>query len=410
MHIRLLALGTRGDVQPYIALGLGLQQAGFEVSLGTTSNFKTFVEDWGLTSLTSDVDMQAIIAKAGSRRKAKWEVFRVLLEQTVALSQGADMLIYSGAALFTAPHAAEKGGFPAIPALVQPAIHPTRSFPSVGMPALSWGGWYNNFTYGFVDWLTWTFTKSQVNRWRGDKLGLPPASQSAMASVRQGKVPTLFGFSPSVLPKPPEWDHNVHVTGYWFLPEKTWQPPTELLQFLDAGAPPVYIGFGSMASNNAEQTTRIVLDAVKQAGVRAVLASGWGGLAASALPANVMLIESAPHEWLFPRMAAVVHHGGAGTTAAGLRAGVPTVIIPFGGDQPFWGHHVHALGVGPKPIPQRQLSAEKLADAIRESVNDPQMQAKSAALGQKIRAEDGVTNAVRVIETIAKSQNVPVHS
>ncbi len=384
MHIRLLALGTRGDVQPYIALGLGLKQAGFEVSLGTTANFKSFVEEWGLTSLTSDVDMQAVIAKAGSRRKAKWEVFRVLLEQTVELSQGADMLIYSGAALFTAPHAAEKGGFPAIPALLQPAIHPTRAFPSVGMPTLSWGGWYNNFTYNFVDWLTWTFTKSQVNRWRRDTLGLPPATHSAMTSVRENTVPTLFGFSPSVLPKPPEWDANVHVTGYWFLPEKAYQPPAELMKFLDAGAPPVYIGFGSMANKDAEQTTSIVLDAVQQAGVRAVLASGWGGLSASFVPDDVLLIEAAPHEWLFPRMAAVVHHGGAGTTAAGLRAGVPTVIVPFGGDQPFWGHHVHWLGVGTAPVLQRQLSATKLADAIREAVNDTQMRTKAVAKSQKV--------------------------
>jgi sterol 3beta-glucosyltransferase len=408
MHIRLLALGTRGDVQPYIALGIGLQQAGYQVSLGTTANFKSFVEDAGLASLTSDVDMQAV-ARGGadgsrrvSRRKARWQLFQVLLDETLKLSQGADVLIYSGAALFTAQHVAEKLNIPVIPALVQPAIHPTRAFPSVGMPALEWGSWYNNFTYGFVDWLTWTFTKSNVNKWRRDVLGLPDADQSAMQKVRQSKWPTLFGFSPSVLPKPAEWGANVHVTGYWFLPDSIWNPPADLAAFLEAGAPPVYIGFGSMASRDPQQTTELVLDAVKQAGVRAVLASGWGGLSAANVPENVFLMDSVPHDWLFPRMAAVVHHGGAGTTAAGLRAGVPTVIIPFGGDQPFWGHHVHKLGVGTEPIPQKRLTADGLASAIRTAVQDSAMRARASALGEKIRVEDGVGAAVTAIGAALK--------
>jgi sterol 3beta-glucosyltransferase len=403
MHIRLLALGTRGDVQPYIALGLGLQRAGFAVSLGTTANFKSFVEESGLSVVTSDVDMQAVIKRAGSRRKAKWELLRVTLDETVKLSQGADLLIYSGAALFSAPHAADKLGIPAIPALVQPAIHPTTAFPSVGMPALSWGGWYNRFTYGFVDWLTWTFTKGRINQWRQEVLGLPPATESAMKRVREGRAPTLFGFSPSVLPKPPEWGDKVHVTGYWFLPESTWTPSADLAKFLDSGSPPVYIGFGSMTSRDPAQTAQIVLDAVRQAGVRAVLASGWGGLSAATVPDNVLLLESAPHDWLFPNMAAVVHHGGAGTTAAGLRAGVPTVIIPFGGDQPFWGHHVQRLGVGPAPIPQKGLSADNLAQAIRTAVSDSTLRDRAAALGTKIRAEDGVTNAVSAVSAFAKT-------
>ncbi|MBZ0292595.1 MAG: glycosyltransferase, partial [Anaerolineae bacterium] len=213
MHIRLLALGSRGDVQPYIALALGLKDAGFDVSIGTTGNFKTFVEGWGLEAITSDTDMEAVV-RGRSRRQAKWDLFRILLDTTYQLSQGADVLVYSGAALFTAPHVAEKFGIPAIPALAQPAIHPTRAFPSVGMPALAIGGGaYNRFTYGFVDWLTWTFTKSKVNQWRHDVLGLPPATISPMQMMRGSGLPTLFGFSPSVLPKPAEWDRSVHVTG-----------------------------------------------------------------------------------------------------------------------------------------------------------------------------------------------------
>ncbi|MCP4593378.1 MAG: glycosyltransferase family 1 protein, partial [bacterium] len=155
-------------------------------------------------------------------------------------------------------------------------------------------------------------------------------------------------------PKPSDWGEQAHVTGYWFLDHVSdWQPPADLVRFLESGPPPVYVGFGSMMSRRAEQTTRITLDALKQSGQRGLIATGWGALSQSDLPDEVFLIESVPHDWLFPRTAAVVHHGGAGTTGAGLRAGVPGIVVPFGGDQPFWARRVEALGVGPAPIPRK---------------------------------------------------------
>ena len=177
-----------------------------------------------------------------------------------------------------------------------------------------------------------------------------------------------------------------------------WQPPAELLDFLHVGPPPVYVGFGSIAGRDPAGTAETVVRALAQAGQRGVLATGWGGLELAGLPDTIFKLESASHDRLFPHMAAVVHHGGAGTTAAGLRAGKPTVVCPFFGDQPFWGARVAALGVGPKPIPQRLLTADTLAPAIRRAVTDVRTQSRAHELGVKLRTEVGAVRAVEVLE------------
>jgi sterol 3beta-glucosyltransferase len=423
MKLRLLAIGSQGDVQPYIALGLGLQRAGFDVSIGTTANFRALVEGHGLACVTTDVDMQALVRRGSqpggqsgsakvstlerirARRKMRNQVVQVLLDGTLALSQDTDVLVYSPAAGYTAPHVAEKLRVPAIPAPLQPYMNPTRDFPAVGMPVLPLGGWYNLFTYRFIEKLVWSALRGRINAWRRDTLGLPPfTGKGPFTAVRESGVPTLYGFSPTVLPKPREWGENVHVTGYWFLPAPAdWQPPLELVEFLQAGPKPVYIGFGSMTNREPQETARIVFSAVQQVGVRAVVASGWGAMAASDIPANVLIIQNAPHEWLFPRMAAAVHHGGAGTTGASLRAGVPTVVVPFSADQPFWGKQVQRLGAGPAPVPLQRLTPERLASAIRTVTTNETMCQRAADLGAQMRLEDGVGTAVRLIEQTVRA-------
>jgi UDP:flavonoid glycosyltransferase YjiC (YdhE family) len=214
-------------------------------------------------------------------------------------------------------------------------------------------------------------------------------------------LPVLNGYSPAVIPPAPDWGDRVRVTGYWFLePPADWTPPPALEEFLQAGPPPVYVGFGSMSSRKPEETAELVFAALKQAGQRAILLSGWSGLRAADVPPGVFMVESVPFQWLFPRMAAVVHHGGAGTTAAGLRAGVPSIVVPFFGDQPFWGRRVYDLGAGPRPIPRRQLTVERLALALRTAVTDESIRGHAAALGAKIRTEDGPRAAVEIIETL----------
>jgi len=170
---------------------------------------------------------------------------------------------------------------------------------------------------------------------------------------------------------------------------------------LQDGPPPVYVGFGSMAGTQPERLAGVAIGALQKAGQRGILATGWGGLKPGDLPHTIFKLESAPHDWLLPQMAAVVHHGGSGTTAAGLRAGKPGLICPFLGDQPFWGERVYRLGAGPKPIKQKKLTVETMATAVSQMVNTPAMQQRAAAIGARLRAEDGITNAIHFVEKIA---------
>ncbi|MFZ6028546.1 MAG: glycosyltransferase [Chloroflexota bacterium] len=256
-------------------------------------------------------------------------------------------------------------------------------------------GPFNRLSHQFFAMLGPVLYRRPINDWRRNVLGLPPAKRETHLNGRP--VTTLYAYSPSVIPRPADWDDTVVVTGYWFLDAPVgWQPDPALVQFIQNGPPPVYVGFGSMFMGGGVHKTAMVTTALKLAGQRGVLATGWGGLTKGTNADDIFVVDSVPHDWLFPQMTAIVHHGGAGTTAAALRAGKPGVICPFVGDQFFWGRRVAALGAGPAPIPQRKLTAERLAEAIQKAVTDPLIQSRSAALGEKIRAEDGVGQAVRM--------------
>ena len=231
-------------------------------------------------------------------------------------------------------------------------------------------------------------------------LGLPKAPfWGPYGDDRFKQNPILYGYSPAVIPPPADWNEQMRVTGYWFLDSgDDWTPPADLLEFLQAGTPPVYIGFGSMIMRNPEATAQLIMQALARTRQRAIMLSGWGGLRSTNVPDSVFMIDAVPHAWLFPRMAAVVHHGGAGTTSAGLRAGVPSIIVPFFADQPFWGQRVADLGVGPAPIPFKRLTADRLAQAIQIAVTDQAMRQRAAELGERIRAEDGIARAAAVIQ------------
>jgi sterol 3beta-glucosyltransferase len=236
------------------------------------------------------------------------------------------------------------------------------------------------------------------------ELGLAKGSfWGPFRSLTRSETPVLYGYSSHVLPRPGDWAENHYVTGYWFLDASNgWSPPSDLVGFLKAGEPPVYIGFGSMVNRNPQAVGQIALKALELSGQRGILASGWGGLKPSDLPASVHQISSIPHSWLFPRMSTVVHHGGVGTTAAGLRAGVPSIIVPFMGDQPFWGQRIASLGVGPQPIPRKKLTSKHLAEAILESVANAKMRQQAKYLGQKLQAEDGIQKAVALVDYFSK--------
>ncbi|MBK5109436.1 MAG: glycosyltransferase family 1 protein [Anaerolineales bacterium] len=281
---------------------------------------------------------------------------------------------------------------------------PTGDFPSVLTPNLpSWlGGSTNRLSHHLTRQVIWQGFRSADKLARQKILALSPASFfGPYNSDHLRGMPVLYGFSPSVITAPGDWTEDIHITGYWSLESsEDWLPPAELLAFLNAGPPPVYIGFGSMSNREPEETANLVTEALVSSEQRAILLSGWGGLQMTDLPDTVFMLDSVPHAWLFPRLSAVVHHGGAGTTGAGLRAGIPSIIVPFFGDQPFWGKRVAELGVGPVPIPRKQLTADRLAAAIQEAVSNEHMRLQAADLGRQIRAEDGISIAVELIQQI----------
>ncbi len=417
MRITILALGSRGDVQPLVALGMGLQRTGrHEVSFVTSDDFEEMARRRGLgfsslgisarpfldTQVAWDVlesGRNIIQGMRGTVRMVQ-PALEQLMERARQACHGTDAIIFSTLGV-GAYHIAQKQRLPCFWAIPFPFFSRTRSFPSLSFPFLPLGGFYNLFTHMIVELFAQQLIGRFVNRWRRDRLGLPPVSLLKWPYSRMDgqPVPVLYSYSPAVVPKPPDWGEHIHVTGYWFLDRlPDWQPPADLMAFLEAGPPPVYVGFGSMSNRDPEAMTHIVLDALKRSGQRGLIATGWGGLKSADLPGDVFKVESVPHDWLFPRVAAVVHHGGAGTTAAGLRAGVPSVLVPHFGDQPFWARRVVRLGVGPKPIPRKRLTAQRLGAAIATAVTDENMRARAAALGERIRSEDGVGRAVGAIE------------
>jgi sterol 3beta-glucosyltransferase len=418
MNIVILTIGTRGDIQPFVALGKGLKAAGHEVTLCTAQTFESLVAEQGLRyaymndgiiHLMDTTEGKAAIESRGKGFgliKIVKPILRQVLAECWEAAQGAEVIVYHPKTL-AGYHIAEKLNISVFMSLPLPAYTPTREFanPIFGRN-IRLGGFFNRLSYYAITRLASAPYIGVINDWR-QSIGLPPRGRLASEIVLSNgqPMPTLYSYSPHVIPTPADWPDTTIATGYWFLDLQTsWQPPADLVDFLNAGEPPVYVGFGSIAGTDPEGKARLVLAALEQSGQRGIVASGWGGLKADTLPKHVWMIEQAPHDWLFPRVKAVVHHGGAGTTAAGLRAGKPTIVCPFFGDQPFWGQRVYELGAGPKPIPQKNLTAQGLASAIHMAVSSPDMQQRAAALGEKIRAEDGVARAVAAIETTVQRQ------
>jgi len=414
MKITIIAPGSRGDVQPYVALGKGLKDAGHSAQILTTYDFHELVTTYGLDFVGMGGQMQDVarqmegILKQGdflkilkSMGQAAQELVNRASQSGLEASQDSSRLIAGPGGLFVGLALSEKLGIPFIPAFYFP-FTPTRSFPNtlVPLPLKNLPGWANRLSHYLAQQMLWQNYRAADTKARREILGLPPASWwGPFASLNQQQQTVLYGYSPLVLPPPADWGPAVHVTGYWFLdPPAGWEPPTDLVDFLDAGSPPVYVGFGSMTNSKAEDTTRLVVDALARTGQRGVLSAGWGGLSQKDLPDTVRMIGSIPFSWLFPRMAAIVHHGGAGTTSAGLSAGIPSIVTPFMGDQPFWGRRVFELGVGPRPIPLQRLTAGHLAHAIQTALTDTAMREQAARLGERIRKENGVARAVEVIE------------
>ena len=401
MRVLIVTSGSTGDVTPYTGLGKRLQEAGHEVTLATHEPFRETVE---LPFLPLPGDLRQVLPQArgqdgtgsGTGPRALLRLMRIARPLIADLGAGivaaveqsrAEAVLLSTVVAPLGYQVAEAAGIPWAGVFPQP-VFPTGDFGPVLLGGRHFGRVGNRLAGRIAQNSAQPLYAGPVNDLRRS-LGLPKRSMAALQRDQLHRFPTFHGFSPSVVPRPSDWPQSQRVAGYWWpaLPPD-WTPPAEVEAFLAAGPPPVFVGFGSMAAGRGERLAAPVLTAIRAAGVRAVVQAGWSGLRVGAGD-DVLSVDTLPHEWLFPRMAAVVHHCGAGTTAAGLRAGVPAVAVPVLADQPFWARRLHALGVSPRPLPLPKLTADRLAQAIRAATGDARLRENAAAVAAKLAAEDG---------------------
>lgn len=416
MRISILTYGSRGDVQPFLALSLALKRAGHQVTLAAPHRFNSFVSAHNISFVPLTGDPEVISQRLNDAGTNPVDMVKAMSVYIFSIAgqvareafdacDQAELMIHSF--LFTTgAHAmARKLRIPDISVQTFPIFAPTRRFPPVSMPKLPPGP----LSY-FFHWL------SMQIFWQGGTVGFrrlrttdPVTFDLELHWPFKGdrdrvRTPLLLAYSPTVVPRPDDWtDPQIHIPGYFFLElPQSYQPPLELINFLSAGEPPVCVSFGSMIHQDTERIYRIVFETLRKTGNRAVVLSGWGNLSHEQ-SANTLVLDDIPHSWLLPRCKAVIHHGGAGTTAAGLHAGIPNLVIPFAADQPFWGARVNAIGAGPQPIPVKKLTFEKLILALAETEEDA-IRSGAQVAGRKIRAENGLKVAVGLIEEYAAQE------
>ncbi len=412
MKAAILTMGVRGDVEPYLALGLGLRRAGHDVLIATHRDFEDDIRahsfDFHPLPGSSD-ELSTIFASVGIGRVAMLQSWRRLADFATPLIRelwneahlaclDADVVVHSMLTSFIAQHIAKMNGQVSIGSLLYPIFTPTKELPVPMLAGGDYGPKLNYFSHSAFNWITNTFSRSAYSLVRRSDPGLPPAPDWPYGSGPDGPALVLYAFSPSIIPPPSDWDESRVVTGYWQLERSpSWQPDPSLLTFIGEGSRPIYIGFGSMSRTEHISVIMEAVEAVYRHGHRGVIQVAAEKIAGRTLPDGFIRVDYVPHEWLFPHMAALIHHGGAGTTAAGLRAGVPMVVVPFYGDQPFWGRLVQRRTGGPAPIPRRQLSKKRLQQALQDALAEP-VQTTAAALGRIIQSENGVSEAVSQIE------------
>jgi sterol 3beta-glucosyltransferase len=422
MKVALVAVGSRGDVEPYVALGQRLVARGHSVRVAALGSFGEVVAGAGLAfhslgelprrfepRAAPDSRDASTLFRGVAGRALFWAFFagvlrRASLDRFVSACEGMDAVLFTRLAL-PVPHVAERLGIPCFAGYPVPHT-PTAAFENplyvladrAGRPS---SPRRNRATYA-IEWgLTHQLSYRVLMRFRRERLGLESVPRCALKRHMERIVRgTLYAYSESVLPRPADWPAHVQVTGYWTreLPDD-FVPPADVQAFLDCGPPPACVGFGSMKSSDPRRMGAAIGAALAAVGLRAIVQSGWSRLDLSGIDGDRVLVTGeVPHAWLLPRAAVAIHHGGAGTTAAALAAGLPSVIVPHAFDQRFWGRRIAALGCGPEPIDHRDLSADALATALRSALAPEGARGAAARLGERLRAEDGTGRAAELLE------------
>lgn len=407
MKFLVLTYGTDGDTRPLAALSRALMDAGHEAhllgdaeSLGSATalgvpatplagNIRATLghndAGTGVFERNSPHDAARELAQLANQNTEAW------LRTTVEVGKGCDAIIMSGLAGFVGLSAAEYLGVKPIGAGMFP-LTPTSAFPSPLLPPGKLPRMFNRVGHTLIGNLAWMMFRKATNEARARVCGLPP-----LKSLPVGH-PMLYGVSPSLLPRPDDWPANALMCGQWLMPAKQWTPPAALSEFLAAGEPPIYIGFGSMGGFDPRRMQEAIIGGL--AGRRALFYPGWSGIEASQLPTNIFVVGDTPHDWLLPRTSVAIHHGGSGTTHSAARAGVPSIVVPFAGDQAFWADRLYQAGVGAKVSGWKALNATTLADSIRFAECEG-VRSRARELGEQMRVENGLKTTVQAIETLA---------
>jgi UDP:flavonoid glycosyltransferase YjiC (YdhE family) len=406
MKLVTVTCGTEGDTRPIAALSRALIDAGDEVTLLADGGTLGSARDLGVPHLALAGDIRgklkpgtgiaSVVSQTNARGMAQ-ALARLANDnalawtrQTLEAARNCDALIVAGLAAFVGLSVAECLEVPVIGAGMFP-LTPTSAFPSPLLPPRRVPRWLNRFSHRLVTEVLWRAFRKATNEARVQVCGLKARRRSWTDH------PILYGISPSLLPRPADWPSNAYMCGQWIRPVREWDAPQSLHEFLAAGEPPIYVGFGSMVGFDQRALLQAIVKAV--AGRRAVFYPGWSGAQSLSLPSNFLVIGDSPHDWLFPRMSMVIHHGGSGTTHSACRAGAPSVVLPFAGDQFFWAEQLRLRGVAPETPTAREVSAESLSRAI-EAASSPELRARAAALGASMRSEDGLGVAVAAIHSI----------
>ena len=407
MRITMFAIGSTGDVRPYIVLGRELKARGHEITICAFADFEPTVQKEGMYFKPINGDVKALMANLmnGSTgvgflkqvRDSLVDSIDPFLDDLEAACEGAEAIIgtYLGQVLQSL---AEVRRIPYIQTHYFPMDKNSRT-PITTAPGRHAGRAWNLASYELGYFIISVMEKYYLSDWR-EKHGMPPRKLEGAPKYELNghTIPVLYAISPLVMPRPASWKENIHMTGFWRDDRDVdYTPSPELAAFLAAGEKPIYVGFGSMVSGDMGETLGIVLDAVRESGVRAILSRGWGGKEIPSDP-NVFVADFVPHDWLFQHVAGVVHHGGAGTTAAGILACCPTLVIPFGGDQPFWAGRARELGIGPKPIPRDKLTVSKLSKAFTDLTTTGKYRVAAQELGERMRLEQGHIIAANIVE------------
>ncbi len=413
MRIAVLTVGTTGDVLPFCVLGQALVRRGHAVVVSTFEAHRATVEAHGLRFLRAPGEPRRVatsvrrlvgtdsaagwVAACTTRRARIAALGLRLAAPMVEACSDADLVVFNSTAAVGAS-IAEALGVASLHVAFMP-LTPSRRLPAPGWPAWLSHPPLNAFGHWLLPALRNEPYRAAVNALRS-RLGLralPPGP--LFRRLDDAAAPTLYAFSPAAVPPPPDWKPEVTVGGY--LNGDEGAVPSELEAFVRAGPPPVSAGLGSAVVSDPDTATAAIVGAARRLGVRVVLHRGWNGLGRGAHSESVLVVDHVPHRWLFPRCACVVHHGGCSTTGAALASGRPQVVVPHSADQPYWASRMHAMGVAPPPVRPKPLDADALARAIGRALADPTMQARARALGEAVRAEDGVGRAVALIEGLA---------